>query len=776
MLGKKHKKNIKKYFKKRFENKNSTILVIVLFFVLFFSLVFLLLIVLLYSKLLFPLPDVRDLKNIKIPETSIIYDKNGWELYKIYSENRTYVEYDFINKNMINAIVSSEDKRFWTNPWYDTIWIIRAIKKWLANWNNFKWTSTITQQLAKITYLSNERSLERKFKELYLSIKLNNYFDKKDILEVYLNKVFFWWNSYWIEQASKTFFWLNASELWVLEASIMASLPKAPTSLSPYIHKKELLWYPVVYYKLEEIEKNIKDIKSRDKKNILSKKGLEENKKAIDILSWFVNGLRFYHLWDNVKICQINDDRISSSSIFIDSNKCVNIPFNQLITFLNSIHIEKEGIIIEYKTGRKDYVLWRMFEDKYITAKEYKDAIISSFWFEFNKYKDKIRYPYFVMYIKDYLVKKYWENILNIWGYRIYTSIDPNIQDKAQEILEKQVEINKKNIWAKNASLITLDNKTWEIVSFIWWKDYFDSENWWNNNMLLARLQPWSSFKPFVYILSMMNKKYWSWTYINDNKITFPWWYSPHNSDWKFMWRMTLSQALNHSRNIPAIKLYYAAWKEEWIIKFLDKFWMKSLLEFKEEYKKKYWYEYNYSAPMALGTAQITPIELAQAYSVFANNWIKNELKPILKIIDHKWKILEDFTKINNSKNILDSKWSYTLNSMLSNVNDRPRWRNRFLTIPNRKLAAKTWTSTKQYLSNKWTKDSKWKWYKKTIIAPRNLWVVGYTPQYTTVVWVGNTSWKELYWKAYWLTWAWPIMQKVMSFIHKWLEVENWVK
>ena len=757
---------IKKYFKKKFEKKNNIIWWIILFFVLFLTLIFILIIYLYYLKLVLPLPNVSDLKNIKVAESSIIYDRNWWELYKIYSENRTYVNYDYINKNMINAIVAWEDKRFWTTPGFDTIWIIRAIIKWLQKNNNFSGTSWITQQLAKITYLSNEKSIKRKLKELYLAIQMNNKFSKKDILEVYLNKVFFWGNSYWVEQASKTFFWINASELNILQSSILASLPKAPTSLSPYNKKEFLLWYLLISDKKDSL----------DTYKILDKKILNWNKNIIKNFTDLISNLNIKQNKYSFDICNISQKNINSNLFKVDKNNCINFSKDKLLWFLNSLYFENIKYKIEYKTGRKDYVLWRMLEDWYINISEYKKALIDSFGLEFNLYSDKIKYPHFVMYVKEYLVKKYSEDILKTWGLRIYTSIDPILQDKAEEILKKRVEINKKKYWASNAALISINNKTWEILSFIWWVDYFDKKNWGYNDMLTARLQPGSTFKPFVYMLAMIKNNFWAWTILTDNKVVFPGWYAPKNSDWLYMWRMTLSKALNYSRNIPAIKIYYAAWKENEIINFLDKFWIKSLKEFKKEYKQKYNINYTYSAPMVLWTVQITPLELAQAYSVFANNWIKNDINPILKIVDKKWKILETSTNNLWKNRIITKKEAYTMNSILSNSRDRPKSWNYFLTIPWRKMAAKTWTSTKQYLSDKWTKDSKWKWYHKKIIIPRNMWTVWYTPQITTVVWAWNTTWKELLPKAYWINWAWPIMRDFMKFAHKDLPVEDWVK
>ena len=241
-LLKKKKKNTKSLFK------------MISFLIVSFILIWTLVGFILYKKYIEPLPPVENIKNLNIAQTSTIYDKDWGELYKIYKENRTYIDYKDISKNMINALVAWEDQRFWTTPGFDLIWISRAAIYGIFT-GDFKWTSGLSQQLMKVTYLTNERSIERKIKEFYLSWKLNKVYDKTKILELYLNKIFFGSNAYWIEQASKTFFWISAKDLNILQSSVLASLPKAPSGLSPYSKKPKLMGYPLVYSKEDEENK-----------------------------------------------------------------------------------------------------------------------------------------------------------------------------------------------------------------------------------------------------------------------------------------------------------------------------------------------------------------------------------------------------------------------------------------------------------------------------------------------------------------------------------------
>jgi penicillin-binding protein 1A len=744
-----------KYSKNK-KNKSFFILKWIIFLLVSFLLFSSIATVVLYKKYIELLPPVESIKNMHIAQTSIIYDKEWNELYKIFKENRTYVDYKNINQTMVNALVAWEDQRFWTTPWFDLIWITRAALNWLISWD-FRGTSWLSQQLMKVTYLSNERTLERKVKEFYLSWKLNKVFDKEKIVELYLNKIFFWSNAYWIEQASKTFFWINSSDLNILQSSVLASLPKAPSGLSPYNHKDKLLWYPFIFNIKEEEHKN----------KILTKKDLADNKIFVSRLTKFIDNLEFKKVNDLALICNINKNYIKSWTFRVDSDSCSTMWFDELLKFLNSIKIKDWDYVLEYQTWRKDYILGRMLEDGYIDFETYKETILTSFGFEFKKYRINIENPYFVMYVKDYLEKKYGKEIVEQGWLKIFTTLDSNLQNKAEDLITKYWEYNETKFWAKNSAMVSVDNKTGWILTMVWWREYFDDENGGNNNMITSRLQPWSTFKPFAYALAIYNNSIWSKTPIYDLETKFPWDYTPKNFDWKFEWKMNITTALNNSRNIPAIKMFYLAGGEEKIISFMEKLWVKTLRAFKQEYKEKYpWRNYIYAAPMALWTWLMTPLELAWAYSTFANMGIKKEINPITRIVDRKWNIIEGRDEkevLEKQEPIIDPSLAYIMNNILSNTESRPSFWNTYLSLSWRKMAAKTGTSTKQY-----TKDD------EKIIAPRNLWTVWYTPQITTVVWAWNTNGKELFFNWNWLEAAGPIMKDFMEYAHIWKESESW--
>lgn len=713
----------------------------------FLAIAFLIFIFAIYQKYIAGLPDVKTLENLDIAQASTIYDKDWQELYKVYKEKRTYIPYEEISENMVHAIVAWEDQSFFTNAWVDfyrMTWAVVYYILWKTD--RVKGTSTISQQLIRNTIITNEDSIERKIKEIYLSYKMTKELSKEKILELYLNKIFYWHNAYGIEQAAKTFFWTWAKNLWVLEASILASLPKWPSYYSPYNHAGRLLWYPYIYSSENE-EEITKVITSED---------VEMYSNEVVQIKEIINNFKIEKIWESsIRLCWLDKSQFKKS-VTIDGNGCTITEYQKLYTLLNDIKIQGENVNIEYQSWRKDFILWRMLEDGYIDVETYKKSIIWWIWYTFNNYIEKIKYPYFVMYVKEYIEKKYGTDMLENAWLQIYTTLDSKLQDKAEELVEKYWKTNAERFDAKNSALVSIDNTTGNIISMVGGRDYFDSENKWNVNMATSPVQPGSSFKPFVYALWIDTQEIGSRTPIYDVKTAFPWYeWFPKNFDGTFMWKMDISTALNNSRNIPALKMFYLAGWEKKLVSMLESFWVTSMR-----------HDGMYGAPMALWTAEISPLELAGAYSIFANLGYKKEISPILKIVDSKWIIVEDRSEKNSDwEKIFDENSSYIINSILSDTSTRPEWWNSFISLPWRPVAAKTGTSTKNFVKN-WVKT----------VYPRNLLTIWYTPQITTVVWAGNADWKEVNMKGDWLNAAGPIWRDFMKFAHTDLKVENWKK
>jgi membrane peptidoglycan carboxypeptidase len=634
-------------------------------------------------------------------------------------------------------------------------------------------TSTISQQLIKNIFFTSERSTDRKVKEIYLSYELNNKYSKEKILELYLNKISFGNNAYGIEEAAKTYFGKSSKDVGILESSILASLPKGSSYYSPYSHKDRLMGYFSVHEKSNP--KDIINLENNGKNT--------QYKDLIMKFKEFVSVLEFKPLTsDKLSICHVKQEYLKQK-YSINNDSCTTLNYSELLTFFNSIQIEgqvaeisptgtedekipitanvstgtlsgeKKTMILEYNTGRKDFVLGRVFEDQKIQPTEYKTAFMDGLDFQFHAYKENIKYPHFVFYIKDYLENKYGKDFEAQGGLKIYTTIDPALQDIAEELVKKQVKINTTKYGAKSAALVSMDNKTGQILAMVGGADYFNSEEDGNVNIITSRRQPGSSFKPIVYTLAISKNPISPDTPIFDLRTKFGEW-EPNNYDEKFLGKMSVKKALDYSRNIPAIKMFYLAGGEASVIEFAENLGITSLNTKGE-----------YGAPLAIGTGELKPLELLQAYSVFANSGYKKEINPILKITDKKGNLIEQYIG-NSGTSVISDAATYVISTILSDASSRPGdfWNN-VLTLKDRPVAAKTGTSNKDVTKN-----------GKKQILPRDLWTAGYTPQITTVVWAGNVDGSETKGTCDGLNCAAPIWHDFMEAAHKNLPVEIFQK
>lgn len=694
-------------------------------------------------------------------ESSIIYDKDGNEIYNIFKDGkRTYVPYGEISQMILDATVSTEDGSFFENPGIDIFGLTRVAATYVTGgrFGRVGGASTISQQLIKNTLLTNEVSIKRKVQEAFLSYRMNTQYSKEKILEMYLNAISFGYNANGVEQASRTFFGKSAKDVWPLGATILASVINAPTRYSPYMHRDRLMGKLEVYpasdtanrIVLETFaEKELYGDLYREFKTYLSDITVERTSNGANICG--------------IKADYIKADYAGRNSFLPDKNGCQFVGFESLGDFFGNISFSKEltikgeneKYIIEYTIGRKDFVAKQLLEDNKIDGNTYKMIIYDGIDFEFKRYTENIKYPYFVMYVKEYLETKYSKEMDITSGLRIYTTIDPALQEKAEEVIKKQVESNKKLYNASSAALISMDNVDGRLLAMVWGADYFDTENGWNNNMTLAPRQPGSSFKPFVYAIAMAKNPIGPESPVGDTKTEF-WSWKPENYDGKYNGIMMVKNALDYSRNIPAGKMYFLAGQQDEIVNTVTQMGITTLKQEKE---------LSYGWPLALGAGEVKPIELMQAYSVLANNGIKRDLYMIEKIETSEGVVIEEHIP-SEGKEVFSPAASYITNKILSDNSARPEstyWRNA-LSIGNRLVAAKTGTANKP--PKKWT----------TNILPWDLWTAGYTPQITTIVWAGNVDGSAMSPKAESLNSAAPIWKAYMEFALNDLPKAEWTK
>ncbi|MDE1548371.1 PBP1A family penicillin-binding protein [Jeotgalibaca caeni] len=188
------------------------------------------------SSYLVYLAKTADVENLKtgLQQTTVIYDRYGEEAGEFYSQKGTFVTIDEISTNIQEAVVSTEDKRFYTHKGVDPIGIGRAALGYIINRGNIVGGgSTLTQQLAKNAYLTLDQTLVRKAKELFLAFEIEKQYEKDEILEMYLNNSYFGNGVWGVEDASQKYFGKSASEVTLAEGAVLAAILKAPSYYNP---------------------------------------------------------------------------------------------------------------------------------------------------------------------------------------------------------------------------------------------------------------------------------------------------------------------------------------------------------------------------------------------------------------------------------------------------------------------------------------------------------------------------------------------------------------
>src|SRR6058998_2746713 len=180
------------------------------------------------------LPSVKTLETFQPLQGTKVYDDNDELLTELHVERRIFVPLAHIPQTLRDAIIATEDRRFYSHFGVDPIGVARAIYQNYRRGRFVEGGSTITQQLTKVLFLTPDKSLERKMKEAALALELERRYSKDRILEMYLNQVYFGHGSYGVEAAARTYFGKSVSELSVRESALIAGLPRAPSNYSPF--------------------------------------------------------------------------------------------------------------------------------------------------------------------------------------------------------------------------------------------------------------------------------------------------------------------------------------------------------------------------------------------------------------------------------------------------------------------------------------------------------------------------------------------------------------
>ncbi len=614
----------RKYYRTTYQGNpiKRVIFSILRFLKLFFLGIFILLLIIIVAGLSIFVYYAKDLPRPEkftektFVQSTKIFDRTGKVLlYELYGEEkREIIPLSEVPDHLKNALIAVEDANFYSHQGLDFRAIVRSLLTDIKLLKPAFGASTISQQLIRSTFLTPEKTIKRKIREVILTIELERRYSKDQILEWYVNQIPFGPNLYGVESASKSFFGKQTKDLSLNESAVLAALVQAPSYLSPF------------------------------------------------------GGNR--------------DDLIV----------------------------------------RKNRVLNRMVQENYITSEEAENNKKEEV--KFSDGIQSIKAPHFVFYIQDYLFEKYGKDFLENEGFKVYTTLDWDLQQYAEKVVLEGTKKNKAYN-AYNTALVAIDPKTGEILSMVGSADWFGKsypdgctsgkDCLFDPKVNVAAYnigrQPGSAFKPIVYATAFQ-KGYNDKTIVIDEETNFGTFggkpYIPQNYDMRFRGPVTLRQALSQSLNVPSVKVlaYLAGLNDS--IEMAKKMGITTLTN-----PSSY-----YGLAIVLGGGEMKLVDLTSAYGVFATKGIRYPSTAILRIEDSNGNVIEEGKK--SPKRVLEPESAELINDILSDNEARAGMfgRNSVMYFENYQVAVKTGT-TGNY---------------------RDGWTIGYTPGIVVGVWTGNSN------------------------------------
>ena len=564
------------------------------------------------------LPSPEQLATREVKQSTKLYDRTGTVLlYEIHGEEkRTVLPFSEIPLWVREATIAAEDAQFYSEPAFNWRGILRAFITNVRERYFAQGGSTITQQLVKNVYLTSERTISRKVKELVLAVQLESKYSKDEILSFYLNQIPYGSNAYGVEAASQIYFDKSAKDVSLAESAVLAALLRAPSYYSPWgVHADEL-------------------------------------------------------------------------------------------------------------TTRKEYVLDRMVELGYIAPAERDRAKRENVEFS-PPSLGSIKAPHFTLMVKDYLVSRYGESVVENGGLKVTTSLDWDLQKLAEKAVAEGTAQNAENYGSRNAAMVVQDPKSGEVLAVVGSKDYFGApepegctpgENCQfegNFNVAAHGLrQPGSALKPFVYITAF-EKGYSPDTVVFDASTEFDTRndpatsYRPEDFDGMVRGPVHLKDALGQSLNIPAVKVLYLAGFDD-TLKNLHAFGITTLQE-----------RWRYGLSLTLGGGEVRLIDLVNAYATLSQEGVRHTQVMVLKVEDQNGNAVEEYH--DQAERVADPQYPRLVTQILSDPQLRyPLFRssNALTIFPDHEVALKTGTSDDH----------------------RDAWTVGYTPSLVVGMWAGNND------------------------------------
>ncbi|MEF3311783.1 PBP1A family penicillin-binding protein [Paenibacillus sp. GYB004] len=523
--------------------------------------------------------------------SSQMYDMHGNLISSFQSgKNREFVPLSGIPKHLIDATLAIEDKRFYDHIGLDVRGIARAVVVNFQHMDRVQGASTLTQQLARNLYLTQDRTWSRKIKEAMYAVQLEMQLSKDQIMEMYLNDATYYGNSaYGVQAAAKLFFGKNVGELTLAESAMIAGVPKGPRYYSPFFDR------------------------------------------------------------DNAK-------------------------------------------------ERQELILTEMASQGFITSKEAEEAKREELVYQpAGKKAAVVQAPYFRDYVRRVAIDRLGidEREFDEGGIRIYTTLDLDMQKTAEEAVTRALPDEDE----LQAALVAVDPRTGYVRAMVGGKLYGDNQF---NRAVSTSRQPGSAFKPFVYLTALQQKTVTAVSQFKSEPTVFEYdngrqTYTPNNFNNKYPnGLIDLREAIAKSDNIYAVHTIQQVGADK-VIETARKLGITSRLE---------------PLPsLALGTFPVSPLEMASAFAVLANQGVRVEPTVITRIESATGKLLYE-SKPKKEK-VVEPEYAYVLTNLMKSVFDPGATASRVAEQIKRPVAGKTGTTN------------------------TDAWMVGFTPELATAVWVG---------------------------------------
>ncbi|HTY36130.1 MAG TPA: PBP1A family penicillin-binding protein [Bacteroidota bacterium] len=604
------------------------------------------------------LPSLEEIENPRPALASKVYAEDGAVLDQFAEQNRTRISLAKIPQGLTDALIATEDKDFY-HHW--GVNLPRFIRQMFINVLTFRGAgaSTLTQQLARNLYRlqGKEESLfdkiTRKIREFITSVQIERNFTKQEILEQYLNTSFFGRNAYGIESAAQRYFNKSASELTPPEYTLLVGMLQGPNYYDP----------------IRNIERALR-------------------RRSI-VISQMVHDGRI----DQAQADKIKADSLNFRTLEADYRVGIAPHFVEWIRQQMNDKAEQYGFNLE-RDGIRIYTTLDSRMQRY--ANRAVDDHLTTYQAQFDKSWDWNKYPDILQSNVDKMIRD-----LDVYKKARSSAIRDSILN-ALRSNTPFVDSVKKAARQIEVGMVVIDPHNGHIKAMVGGRN-FRVFKYGLNHVTQIHRQPGSAFKPFVYTVAIDNG--WPVCYeIPNQPVTVPmpdgsrW--TPQNFEGDFGGKYTLREALKRSINLVAVRLMLEMDKPTQVVEYAHRMGIKSPIP-----------PY---VSIALGSAEVTPLELTSAYGVFPNEGVLVDPISILRIEDKDGNVIEE--NIPERKEVLSKETSYLMTSLMQgNVDEEGgtglRVRNYF-SLP---AAGKTGT-TNDY---------------------GDAWFVGFTPHLAAGVWVG---------------------------------------